>query len=837
MSVESSATGQYEFPNKNVPDKEKDGKYILGTIKAYHTQWAAYPTTSFSGTTGSVLGDSWNFYAAPWEMDRYRDFSRGTNTGDNLRKAHQLNDADANGAQTAMKVNWTPSKVQWKRMNAVARLMYGRETELVADAIDPTSSDRRMRERYKKVARIYNAQDPTMLAAAANVGMDVSIPQDQPQTIEEFNIWEAMGPKDAEAQSCTLAIALMHNKADYKNRVRVRLAEELRDTGIGILVHEVSPEGLPYSRVIKAEDAVLPWSEDNFRDPVMGGYISFLTPEEVLVKVGDEWGPQDSSERAAKVKQLYDLAKNGTGDGRNYQLGNNTLLNRRRGRVAVFTCFFKDINHFPISKRKGKGKRDVYAVGEKGGKWTTKREEYEVVYKGNWIIGTSDGGSTNSKTYCLHWGCSLAYNQPRMMNELFTTRIPMTARAYNMSNMRNKSVAAIAIEKCIEIEELTVKIRDFIRKSIPPGLLVNIDAIERTMQDMEMPASVKMAHYIELFQQSGSAVFSEIDSIDPTMSLGSRQEHIKVQPGAIGNISELVQQLEYHKNALDETLGLNDALLGNQTSDRQSVGGLKIQAQAGSNALGFLFDTFDEIEEQAALVEYGLLQCTMQEGFVLEGMSKMMGDPAEKYIRFSSEDDPGSVGIQAVMYMTQEQRAMMDESLNLAVSAGKIEITDRAWILRAKNFDVAMRMLESRINFRAKKAHENQMQLVDRQTQGTQQAAQIQAQSRQEESAMQAQLMTAITQLKADLRLREIQEQGKIDGDLNAQDMMVQMRQDQMKLASMVEQLSMKLENDRYIAMETNNTKREISKETNETKEEIAEESAKKGMESSGEDD
>ena len=363
------------------------------------------------------------------------------------------------------------------------------------------------------------------------------------------------------------------------------------------------------------------------------------------------------------------------------------------------------------------------------------------------------------------------------------------------------------------------------------------DAIERTMQDMEMPASVTMAHYIELFQQSGSAVFSEIDSIDPTMSLGSRQEPIKVQPGAIGNISELVQQLEYHKNALDETLGLNDALLGNQTSDRQSVGGLKIQAQAGSNALGFLFDTFDEIEEQAALVEYGLLQCTMQEGFVLEGMSKMMGDPAEKYIRFSSEDDPGSVGIQAVMYMTQEQRAMMDESLNLAVSAGKIEITDRAWILRAKNFDVAMRMLESRINFRAKKAHENQMQLVDRQTQGNQQAAQIQAQSRQEESAMQAQLMTAITQLKADLRLREIQEQGKIDGDLNAQDMMVQMRQDQMKLASMVEQLSMKLENDRYIAMETNNTKREISKETNETKEEIAEESAEKGMESSGEDD
>jgi hypothetical protein len=826
--------GAEGFPSKDIPDSGKDEQYVLKFLKAMHRTFCSYPMYGQYGAGGMGVAGTETMYAAPWMMQRYRDFSRALNTGDKMRKAHQLNDGDANGAQTAMKIHWDPSLVQWKPMNLISSMLAQRDTELVATPLDPTSVDRRTRERYRKLSRIHTAQDNALKGAASMMGVDMAIPADQPQTEEEFLIWEAMGPKDAAATSLTLAVSLMHLKSDYRNRVRTRLSEELRDTGIGIVTVDTSPAGLPIAKVIRVEDAVLPWFDDNARDLPWAGYIEFKTPEEVLAKVGRAWGGPDSAEYKEKKRQLYDLAKSGASDGRVFTDPLGSYSYRRAGRVPVFTGFFKDINHFPVSSRKGKGGRKVYASGEKGGKWTTDRYCYEVVYKGSLVIGTHDstpGGG--ERKHCLHWGCGLAYNQPRMMDDLYTTRIPMVVRAYGMTEMRNRSVAHVAMVKCLEIEELTIKIRDFIRKMVPPGLgKINIDALTLAMTDLNVTAEAKVALAVEMFSQTGSVPYKETDNEDPVNTL-KRSEPFSPHAGLIPDLERLASQLSWHKNEFYETIGLNDALLGNQAPERTSATSLKMQAAGGQSALNFLYSTFDEIEEQVALVEYGILQCTMQEGFVLEGMSRLLGDPAEKYVRFASEDDPGSIGIEAVMHLTDEQRYQINEALDKAITAGAIDPVDKAIILKVKNFDLALRMLRSRMDIKARKAHERQQQLVQQQSEGNMQAVQAQAGVKKEETAMLAEIQASLQQLKGQQEIDKINAKAGVESSRDERAMVQEMHRMMVEMQEDSRQLQMKLEAGDRMNMRDNRTREviaeeairsneQISREANESREEVA---------------
>lgn len=831
---------QGEFPSQNRPDSEKDEKYVLEYIKAIHKQWCGYPNQSYHDNGGAISG-TWNIYASPWEMGKLRAFSRALNNGNANRKAHQLNDADANGAQTAMKIHWDPSMEQWKPMNVIYQALALRDTKLTAYAIDRDSVDARTAERYARLARVHRANDPQVKELNSMMGVDTGMPANEPQTVEELDIHESMGPKDEQTVTLTQAVALMRNKTRYFSRVRTRIAEELRDTGIAVVFTKVASSGLPVSSVVRIEDAVLPWCEDGrFEEMPWCGIIEFMLPGEVIAEVGSAWGKQ---ERDA----LYELAKTSCTDGRTYGNNGTFLTYRRTGRVAVFRGWFKDTNKFPLSQRKGRSGKTVYKVGEADGKrWKTERTDYEVIYKGNWVIGTHDGpDGPTGKNRCLYWGCGLAMDMVRMRDEPYTTRLPITVRAYNMTDMRNTSIAKIAMIKCIEIEELYIKLRDMIRKSIPPGLgPYNVQALLRSMDGLSVPGVTMVTHLIEMFSQTGSVPFMERDLDDEDGSL-SRTTTPLFSPhgGFIGEVERFSNQIDWHKNELFQTLGLNDASLGNTAETRTPVGALKIQMQGSSAALGFLFECFDRIEEQVALQEYGMLQCSMLAGYELSGwvgsagLSKMFGAPAEKYLVFAAPNDPGQVGIQVRQQMTDEQKMQLNESLDISIRALQINGVDKYFVMQAEDFGLAIQLLNARIKFNETKKHQQQLELMKAQGESQTQAAQIAMQTEQQKLVATAETEAGL----ADRKHQSVMELQMLKGRQEENKILMQaqasMQANQEQLMMMMQQVLEKTASMERINDSTNASKERIAEGNNETKMEVAEEASEAKKEETGGED
>src|SRR6187200_3001196 len=138
--------------SRDRPDSEKGPEYIAKMIVSFYRTWLGYPLMSQSGGL--------SIYGSPWYAQQNRLYMDGHNTGDNLRKTHQLNDDKANDVMTAMLIPWDPSMFQVKVMNILRHFLVDRDTRLTAMAQDPTSVNRRDMERFQRYARMKMAKDP-----------------------------------------------------------------------------------------------------------------------------------------------------------------------------------------------------------------------------------------------------------------------------------------------------------------------------------------------------------------------------------------------------------------------------------------------------------------------------------------------------------------------------------------------------------------------------------------------------------------------------------------------------------------------------------------------------
>lgn len=817
------------FPDKDRPDNEKDAKYVVSVLRRIIGDWQGYATYgAYNGNT--PVWNTINIYGAPFWAQELRDFSAGLNTNDKLRKFHQLNDPKANDIQTAMKTDWTPSRFQVKIARKVSQLMYDRDTKFYARPLDPTSVSRSEMERYQRMARTKRLSDPDYQRMAELMGSGEKLQPHEPQTLAELDIYERMGPRDQASMRLTTTVKMLLNASDYPNLCRVAMADEFRDTGICIVVIEVSPAGIPYPRVVKVEDAVLPWSDRDFRNMPWAGYMRYMTITELRAEVGDAWGPRDSE----KWKQAKSMM--GRGDGRTIPIaGVNGLpmtgVRNMPGRIPVFTGFFKDYNHWVQNERKVRDGKVIYEEGVDGvppkPRWTQRREEYEVVYKGNYVVGTVDSPSGGSE--CLHWGCGLALNQQSMTDELHRTEIPMVVEAYGMTNMRNLPIARQILGQMTNIEALIQKLRDLTNKIVPPGVgQFDIDGLIDSMAQLENPGdrTTFIAHAIEMFYANGSIGMST--PADAPDGVPRQRQLLQPHAGFIPKFEEIANQIAIEMNWLQEALGFNDTTMGNTADNKSLVGAMKLQVQATAQSLGYLFKAWDNLERRVALQLYKVFQCTMSQGAVLEGAANLLGEPGESYFRFASQDDPGTIGIEVRMQMTDEQKIDLNTALEAAQALGTIGPMDRAAVMMIDDFRMAMAILDSRIKLNEEKAHQRQMEVAKANQQGALQAEQMRQQGLLDKMDAEMKMLNMKLQGEGKNQLDAIGAKGQID--LQAKMAQIQADQDKVlqTLAAMLDKQEMMIKSQERIAAGSNVTKLQVGRESNETSKEIAEEGAER---------
>ncbi len=751
MRIPSVDTPPQDGANfKMVPDSEKDKAYILRRGLQFYQVWSGYPLSTASGAA--------TINCSPWWAQRNRDFSRGLDTGDEQRTAYQLNDPKANDAATAMLIPWDPSMFQVKPMNIIRHFLEKRATSISAYPADPSSTNMRMKDRFRKMAKAKLAKDPMIQQMDAAMGVPAQLPPTEPQNESEVDLYSKMTPKDAASAMLTNAITLMHNMNGYNATTRKRMAGELIDTGIAIVAVRPMANGMPEAVSVMVEDAILPYNRDGiFDDVTFGGWIDWRTPTQVLAEMGEEG-------REGDLKQLYSLV--GRPDGRLAPVG-VTQGNYKPNCVPVLRMYFKDVNHVEVSSRKSRDGGEIYREGEpKNKKWRSSKKAYEVVYQLNWVIGSSQDptkiDSTDEKLgRCLAWKCQLMDSQPRngvTKNGIdpvspdggYKVSIPMVIRGHNMTNMAALSIAELARVKMMEINNMIIQIRHAIQSIIPPGLgEVHVDAIMAAMADLSMPPEEKVPYALKMFRQIGAIPVKRgmIETPDG-MSLDSRV--MTPHPGFMGDIERMVNAIESFKSWLYEVLGVNDATMGNTTDSKMLVGTLKIQAQGTAAALGTLFDCFDCLERDVALLEYKTLRCSLKNGLILEGpVEETFGQPAMKWLRFTEEDDPGCIGIIVEQKINDEEKLKLHEACMEYMQLGLLTPGDKLAVERIENYQLAVALLDSRVKRNQDDQHKRNLEVQQAAAQGAAQSAQVVSDAKSKDAELKAATEAQNVQVKA----------------------------------------------------------------------------------------
>jgi len=809
---------------KMVPDSEKDKAYVLRKALQYYSIWSGYPLSTASGAA--------TINCSPWWAQRNRDFSRGLDTGDEQRTAYQLNDSKANDAQTAMLIPWDPSMFQVKPMNIIRHFLEKRATNISAYPADPSSTNKRMKDRFAKMAKAKMAKDPVVAQLDAAMGVQQPVPLTEPQSETEVDLYSKMAPKDVASAMLTNAISLLHNINGYSATARKRLAWELIDTGIAIAAVRPMYNGFPEVVSIPVEDAILPYNRDGiFDDPPFGGWLDWRTPMQVLAEMGEEGRPGD-------LKQLNNLV--GRPDGRLVPT-NIAMGNYKPGCVPVLRIYFKDVNHLEVSSRKGRDGGEIYRQGEpRNKKWKSSKKPYEVVYQANWVVGSSqlpeDIDRNDEKLgRCLAWKCQLMDSQPRNgvtkdgVNPVspdggYKAQIPMVIRGHNMTNMAALSIAELARVKMMEINNMVIQLRHAIQSIIPPGLgEVHVDAIMAAMADLNMPPEEKVPYALKMFRQIGAIPVKRgmVETPDG-LSLDSRV--MAPHGGFMGNLGEMVNAIEAFKSWLYEVLGVNDATMGNTTDSKMLVGTLKIQAQGTAAALGTLFDCFDCLERDIALLEYKTLRCGLKNGLILEGpVEETFGQPATKWLRFTEEDDPGCIGIIVEQKITDEEKLKLHEACMEYMQLGLLTPGDKLAVERIENYTLAVTLLDTRVQKNKEDAHKKQLEIQQATAQGAMQSAQVVSEAKSKDAELKAASEAQNVQVKSAAqmeveRLKAENQQTLMAIKENSAAMLEMNRQNHE-----MNMLMQKLLAESEMAREDRMSKEKIAEDTAESREEVAE--------------
>lgn len=807
------------------PDSEKGPEYILKHAVTIYKTWQRMP---MFGANNTVL----TINAAPWWADRNRLYSRGMNDLDGLRKTHQLNDGGPNDVQTAMLIPWDASMFQVKVLNTIRHLLENRDTKLRAYALDPTSVSMRDLERSKRRAKVHMANDQPLKQVDAAMGVNSEIPRDQPQNDRELDLYEQMGPKDQQTATLTNAVALLHNKNNYKGVLRPRMVAELIDTGLVAVAIRPGKDGFPEARSIRCEDAILPTNLDGiFDDMPFGGWLDWLTPEEVVEEMGSE-------ARAGDCEQLKTLA--GNSDGRIWTFNGRTYSYSRAGLVPVMRMYYKDLRGLVVSERESRDGGVMYTPGmAPSKKWKPVGKPYQVVCQANWVVGSADPGSTEQapKARCISWACKVMEHMPRngVSKDGYTkvspdggyyTKIPMVVVGHNMVNMCTQSITELVRSRMNEIELLTIQLRNSIQSIVPPGLgRVATDEILAAMEDLDMDPKEKIAFAMRMFRQTGSYPAKNMAIETPAgMSIGGPT--IQPHAGLIPDLQALIGAIESLKAWMHEAVGVNDATLGNTTDTKQLVGSLKIQVQGTQAALGTLFSCFDRLERDVALLEFNTLRCSLLEGKVLEGpMDDLFGQPAGQWMEFTAEDDPGCVGIMVEQLINDEDRIRLHEMCMRALDTGQITVADVLAIERMDNYALATQLLDSRIKMKAEADHARQMEVMNAQSQGVLQSTQAQAQAKSQDVALQVDAEGQIMQMKVAAEAQLMDKKLEHDKLLKALDASTKTIEQSNRQQHEMMMLMAKMSNESSLRNREMDVKKEISAETVESKEEIAEKS------------
>ena len=304
----------------------------------------------------------------------------------------------------------------------------------------------------------------------------------------------------------------------------------------------------------------------------------------------------------------------------------------------------------------------------------------EVLYNGAVVLGTDT---------MLKW--ELAENMSRPYAD--TTKVAMNYAicAPRIYKGRIESIVSKCIGFADMIQITHLKLQQVLSRMVPDGVYLDMDGLAEV--DLGNGTNYNPAEALNMYFQTGSIVGRSLTQ-DGEINHGKVPVQELSSSNGYGKIQSLIQTYQYYLQMIRDVTGLNEARDGS-TPDKSTLVGLQKLAANASNVAtrhivqSSLFLTL-KLAENVSLKIGDALKFPLTRASLQNAVSNYNIKSLDEIIDLNLHD----FGIFLELEPDEEEKAKLEQNIQVALQSGGIDLEDAIDIRQIKNLKLANQMLK-----------------------------------------------------------------------------------------------------------------------------------------------
>ena len=707
------------FPSQFVSDAEKETQeYGLQIGQAIQYEWFRRD------------GVSCRFYDQFRQFHRLRLYARGEQS-----VAKYKNELAVDGDLSYLNLDWTPVPIIPKFVDIVVNGMADRLFKVKAYAQDAMSQAKR--SKYQDMVEAQMVSKDFLLDVQQQSGFDpfTVSPEELPSTDEELSLYMQLNYKPAIEIAEEEAINTIFEENHYVD-LRKRLDYDLTVLGIAVAKHEFLPGAGVEVKYVDPANIVYSYTEDpHFKDCFYWGEVKTL-PIIELMKIDPELTNEDLEEISKYSQNWYDyynVAQYYEND--MFYKDTCTLLyfNYKTTKKIVYKKKIMETGGSKVIEKDDQFNPPVEVMQEAN--FEKIEKTIDVWYEGVMVMGTN---------IVLKWQLSQNMVRPKSASQhAMPNYVAVAPRMY-------KGVIESLVRRMIPFADLIqvthLKLQQVIARTVPDGVFIDADGLNEV--DLGTGNAYNPEDALRLYFQTGSVIGRSYTQDGDFNQARVPIKEIASSSGA-SKAQMLIANYNHYLGMIRQVTGLNEARDAS-TPDPNSLVGLQKLAALNSNVATrhilngalYLFRTLSEAltYRVADILEYSDFKDDFVNKIGKYNVS-ILNDISDLYIY--------DFGIFIDVAPDEEQKAQLEQNVQMALSKQDINLEDAIDIREIKNLKLANQLLK--LKRKQKQDREEKMTMQKQQAQAQ---AQMQSQQMAAELAMQKQ--QAELQGKMQLKQAEI---------------------------------------------------------------------------------
>ena len=711
------------FPSQTVPDAEKASPdYGRRVAQAIESEWWR------QGGNGTRFATSYN------RFHTLRLYARGEQPVQKYK-----DELSINGDMSYMNLDWKPVPVISKFVDIVANGMNNKTYEIKAYAQDPTS----LKKRTDYATSILQDMAAKSYLQGLQQGLGVNEFQtDQenlPESPQELDLHMQLSYKEAVeiAEEEVIENTLAKNRFD---NVKKRFNYDLVTLGIGCAKTSWNPANGVTVDYVDPANLIYSYTEDpHFEDIYYVGEVKPLTIPEIAKQF-----PFLTEDQLTKIQQTKAYTSQNLYGWQTYD--QNTVQVLFFEYKTYNTQVFK-IKQNDTGLEKALEKPDTFNPPANDNFERIQRK-IEVLYKGVKVIGNNE---------LIEW--KLSENMTRPMAD--TTRVEMsyTICAPRLYKGRIDSIVSRITGFADMIQLTHLKLQQVIARTVPDGVFLDMDGLAEV--DLGNGTNYNPAEALNMYFQTGSIVGRSLTQ-EGDMNPGKVPiQELQTSSGQ-GKIASLIQTYQYYLQMIRDVTGLNEARDGSMPEKDTLIGLQKMAVNASNTAtrhvmqasLWLTIRTCENISLKVA--------DSLKNPLTLNSLKSSISTYNVATLAEIQNLPLHDFGIYLELEPEEEEKAMLEQNIQMALQQGGIDLEDAIDVRRIKNLKLANDVLKQKRKEKQKMAQQQQMQVAQAQEQAKAQAAQAIAEAEVQKQQALTAANVQYEQAKAQMELQKIQQQAQL---------------------------------------------------------------------------